>query len=113
VAAAAKRMGLPPYVFGLAHAEWLVWRGGNEAWLGYPLTLGPWRLDEVRARLAARGAPLEEVASFPETLWENRPEPYWRRSPRRPPFLPAALAEGPPYAPARLFRIARSSDTMR
>lgn len=112
VAAAAKRMGLPPYVFGLADAEWLVWRGGNEAWLGYPLTLGPWRLDEVRARLAARGARLEEAASFPETLWENRPELYWHRFPGAAhPFLPAALAEGPLYAPARLFRIVREADT--
>jgi hypothetical protein len=60
----------------------------------------------VRAALAARGARLEETASFPETLWENRPELYWHRFPKAGyPFATHALAAGPLYSPARLFRI--------
>jgi hypothetical protein len=60
----------------------------------------------VRAALAARGARLEEVATFPETLWENRPELYWHRFPKAGhPFATRALAAGPLYSPARLFRI--------
>jgi len=103
---AAQRMGLPAYVFDYDHAQWLVWRGGNEALLGYPLTLLQWRLPEVRAALAKRGARLEEVAALPETLWENRPELYWHRFPEaRRPFAPAALAGGTPYDDARIFRI--------
>jgi hypothetical protein len=99
-------MGLPPYVFDFDRAGWLVWRGDNEALLGYPLTLHSWRLPEVRAALAARGARLEEVATFPETLWENRPELYWHRFPKAGhPFATRALAAGPLYSPARLFRI--------
>jgi hypothetical protein len=106
VRGAARRMGLPAYVFDYDDAKWLIWRGDNEALLGYPLTLHAWRLPEVRAALAARGARLEEVATFPETLWENRPELYWHRFPKAGhPFLPRALATGPLYSPARLFRI--------
>lgn len=103
----ARRMGLPAYVFGYDDARWLVWRGGNEALLGYPLTLLEWRLPEVRAALAKRGAKLEEVAVLPETLWENRPELYWHRFPAA--GLPfAASAEDslrPPYDPARIYRV--------
>ena len=106
VRGAAERMGLPAYVFDFDHAGWLVWRGDNEALLGYPMTLLSWRLPEVQAALASRGARLEEVASFPETLWENRPEVYWHRFPNADrPFAPPALATGPLYSPARLFRI--------
>ncbi len=103
---AAERMGLPAYVFDYDRAEWLVWRGDNEALLGYPQTLYWMRLPEVRKALAARGARLEQVATFPETLWENRPELYWHRFPKAGhPFATRALAAGPLYSPARLFRI--------
>jgi 4-amino-4-deoxy-L-arabinose transferase-like glycosyltransferase len=104
---AARALGLPAYVFGLDGADWLVWRGGNEAWLGYPLTLGPLRLPEVRAALALRGARLERVATLPESLWENRPELYWHRFPRVGyPFAPRAFgAGGPALADAQVFRV--------
>jgi 4-amino-4-deoxy-L-arabinose transferase-like glycosyltransferase len=101
---AAQRMGLPESVFDYDHAAWLVWRGDDEAFLGYPLTLLQWRLPQVRTALAARGARLEEVAAFPETLWENRPELYWHRFPESGhPF--ASDATEPHFAPARVFRV--------
>jgi hypothetical protein len=103
---AAQRLGLPESVFEYDHAAWLVWRGENETYLGYPLTLLQWRLPEVRAALAARGARLEEVATFRETLWENRPELYWHRFPiDERPFAPPAFAETTPFGDARVFRI--------
>jgi hypothetical protein len=104
---AAQALGLPAYVFGLEDADWLVWRGGNEAWLGYPLTLGPLRLPEVRRALALRGARLEPVATLRESLWENRPELYWHRFPRVGyPFAPRAFgAAGPPLRDAQVFRV--------
>lgn len=109
---AARQLGLPAYVFGYDRARWLVWRGGNETLLGYPLTLLQWRLPEVRAQLERRGARLEEVARFPETLWANRPELYWHRfAGDDRPFAPAALADRSPYEDARVFRI-RESDAL-
>lgn len=106
VRSAAQRMGLPAYVFDYDRARWLIWRGGNEALLGYEMTLSPWRLPEVSTALAARGARLEEVATFPEMLWENRPELYWHRfAGDDRPFSPAAFADGSPYEDARIFRI--------
>lgn len=103
---AAQQMGLPGYVFDYDRARWLVWRGGNETLLGYPLTLLQWRLPEVRAELVRRGARIDEVARFPETLWENRPELYWHRfAGDDRPFAPAPWADRSPYEDARIFRI--------
>ena len=103
---AAERMGLPAYVFDYDRAEWLVWRGDNEALLGYPQTLYSMRLPEVRKALAARGARLEQVATFPETLWENRPELYWHRFPKAGhPFARGRSPRGPSIRRRGSFRI--------
>jgi hypothetical protein len=48
-----RRIGLPPYVFGIADADWVVWRGGNEGFLGYPLLLLGQSLGSLRAQLDA------------------------------------------------------------
>src|SRR4029453_14616950 len=70
---AAQRLGLPESVFEYDHAAWLVWRGENEIYLGYPLTLLQWRLPEVRAALAARGARLRAGAAGPRTRVADAP----------------------------------------
>jgi 4-amino-4-deoxy-L-arabinose transferase-like glycosyltransferase len=105
--AAAPALGLPPYVFGPEGADWVVWRGGNEAWLGYPLTLQGLRLLELRRLLLTRGARLERVATLHETLWENRPELYWHRFPGVGyPFAPRAVGpSGPVFRDAQVFRV--------
>jgi Dolichyl-phosphate-mannose-protein mannosyltransferase len=100
-------LGLPPYVFGIDDADWVVWRGGNESFLGYPLLLLGQSLESLRARLDARGARLEPVAQLHETLWENRPELFWHRFPGiGHPFAPRSMgAQGPRYRDARIFRV--------
>ena len=98
---AALAAGLPGYVVGLDGADWLVWRNAAEPILGkYPL-------DRVRSELEARGARVEPLASFRETLWENRPELAAHRFPRVGyPFAPARLgAGGRHYPDAEVFRI--------
>ena len=83
--APAEAAGLPPRVFGVDDADWVVWRHG------LPPTPGT-SLEGIRQELAARGARLEPRASFRETQWENRPELHWHRFP----------GVGYPFAPARL-----------
>jgi hypothetical protein len=103
----ARALGLPAYVFGVDDVDWLVWRGGNEAVLGYPLTLFGYPLELVRARLEARGARIERVAVLHETLWDNRPELFWHRFPRvGHPFASRLMgAQGPRYQDAQVFRV--------
>jgi hypothetical protein len=103
----ARALGLSAYVFGIDHPDWLVWRGDNEALLGYAFSLFGHPLAFVRARLEARGARLERIAMFPETLWDNRPELFWHRFPRDPcPFAPrSADAQCPRYSDAQIFRV--------
>ena len=97
----ALALALPPYVFGLDDARWLIWRHGADPLPAYPF-------EKVRRELEARGAKLEPVASFRELLWENRPELHWHRFPRVGyPFAPRRLgAEGRRYPDAVVYRIA-------
>ncbi|HEX2484696.1 MAG TPA: glycosyltransferase family 39 protein [Myxococcota bacterium] len=115
VYAHARRRELPRYVFDVDDADWIVWRGGNEAFLGYPFLLLGQPLEALRARLAARGARLELVAELPETLWENRPELFWHRFPGLGhPFAPPRLgARGPRYRDARVFRVSWPAEAAR
>jgi len=102
----AAQQGLPAYVFGLADADWLVWRGGAGPLLGIPLT-------RKRAELERRGAQLELVATLPETLWENRPELAWHRFPSTGyPFASRRMgARGAHYPDAQIFRVRRPGDS--
>lgn len=72
--AAARRAGLPAYVFGVEGARWLVWRWPWEGYQGYAFR-------KVLRALQIGGATVEEVASFPDTIWENRPELPFHRFP--------------------------------
>lgn len=71
---AARRANLPAYVFGVDGARWLVWRW---PWEGYQ----EYEFGRVERSLQRRGARLEQVASFPDTIWENRPELPFHRFP--------------------------------
>jgi hypothetical protein len=89
IVAAARALGLPDYVFGLDGADWVIWRHGSD-----PLP-GDHNFEKVRSELQARGAELEPVARFRETLWENRPELHWHRFPRVGfPFAPQRVGPG-------------------
>ena len=85
IAGAARALGLPAYAFGLEGADWVIWRHGPDPLPGHPF-------EKVRSELEARGAKLERVATFRETIWENRPELHWHRFAR----------VGYPFAPRRL-----------
>ena len=63
----ARRHGLPEYVFSVAGARWIVWRWPWNTYREYEFT-------RIGRELEQRGAVLTLVASFPETVWENRPE---------------------------------------
>jgi 4-amino-4-deoxy-L-arabinose transferase-like glycosyltransferase len=97
---AALALGLPPYVFGVDGTDWVIWRGGTGALLGYSL-------DQVRRQLEARGAHLELLGHLRETCWENRPELQWHRFPRVGyPFAPRRMgAAGAHYPDMRIFRV--------
>jgi 4-amino-4-deoxy-L-arabinose transferase-like glycosyltransferase len=73
---AARRAGLPDYVFSVRGARWVVWRW---PWDGYQ----QYRWDDVSARLRAQGATLVRVKTVPETAWENRANVHFRRFPGR------------------------------
>jgi 4-amino-4-deoxy-L-arabinose transferase-like glycosyltransferase len=69
---AARAKGLPDYVFSPSGARWIVWRA---AW-------GPYRghaLDRLLTELTAGGVKATLVATFPETMWENRENIHFRR----------------------------------
>jgi hypothetical protein len=69
---AARRKGLPEYVFGVDHVRWVVWR---PIWEGYQ----DYRLATVEHDILAEGGYLKEVARMDETLWENRENIHFRR----------------------------------
>jgi 4-amino-4-deoxy-L-arabinose transferase-like glycosyltransferase len=71
---AAQRADLPAYVFGVEGARWLVWRWPWEGYQGY-------EFGRVQRSLEAGGARLVRMASFPDTIWENRPELAFHRFP--------------------------------
>jgi hypothetical protein len=94
--AAARAAGLPAYVFSPDEARWLVWRAPWEDYQGY-------RWAEVAARLRAAGGTLQPVASFPETIWENRENLHFRRFPVVGHLYPSAVENG--YPAARIWRV--------
>jgi len=94
--AAAKAAGLPAYVFEPDQARWLIWRAPWEDYQGY-------RWAEVAARLRAAGGTLQAVASFPETVWENRENLHFRRFPVVGHLYPSAVETG--YPAARIWRV--------
>jgi hypothetical protein len=100
IVATARALGLPEYVFGLDGADWVIWRHGADPLPDHPF-------EKVRSELEARGARLEPVASFRETLWENRPELHWHRFPRvGHPFAPARVGpRGRKWPDAIVFRV--------
>jgi hypothetical protein len=69
---AARAHGVPDYVFTAGGARWLVWR---QAWGRYRGQA----IDRVLQELAAANVPVEQVATLPETLWENRENVLYRR----------------------------------
>jgi hypothetical protein len=65
------------------------------------------KLPGLRAALEARGARLELVRTYPETLWENRPELHFHRFRDVGfPYAPRKLgAQGNRYKDALIFRV--------
>jgi 4-amino-4-deoxy-L-arabinose transferase-like glycosyltransferase len=99
---AARRKGLPEYVFGVDHVRWVAWRPIWEGYQGY-------RLATVEHDILAEGGHLKEVAQMDETLWENRENIHFRRFSggryifARPERLPPAIifrVEWPEDAPS-------------
>jgi len=69
---AARRKGLPEYVFGVDHVRWLVWRPPYEGYQGY-------RWANVAREILAQGGRITRVAEVKETHWENREDIFFRR----------------------------------
>lgn len=69
---AARRQGLPEYVFGVDHVRWVVWRLSWEGNQGY------W-WNDVEGRILLEGGRLTQVAELEDTLWENRENIHTRR----------------------------------
>ncbi len=91
---AARRKGLPEYVFGVDHARWVVWRFAWDGYLGYY-----WATEEQQIR--AQGGQLTPVAALEESRWENREDIHFRRfSGNR--YLFPWLRK---YRPAVIFRV--------
>lgn len=92
---AARRKGLPDYVFGVDHPRWVVWRPYWDLfWDGYR----GYRWKDVERQILVEGGKLTQVAEFDETLWENRESVPFRRFgggkylyPRQANFPPAAV----------------------
>jgi hypothetical protein len=69
----ARARGLPKYVFGADGVRWIVWR---RAWPAY---FAEQDIDRLLRRLRQAGVTTELVASFHETLFENRENIHFRR----------------------------------
>lgn len=72
VSEAARRKGLPEYVFGVDHVRWVVWR---PAWEGYQGYFGT----ELARKISDQGGRWRKVAEIAETRWENREDIHFRR----------------------------------
>jgi hypothetical protein len=94
--AAARRQGLPDYVFNASAAQWVVWRN---AWAEF--MSGNERLKEAMSTWNRRGATLKVVETIRETRWENREDLYFRRFP----FFGCLYHTYPSYPEAVLFRV--------
>jgi Dolichyl-phosphate-mannose-protein mannosyltransferase len=69
---AARRYGLPEYIFGVDHARWVVWRFNWDDYLGI-------RWPEVADHLLAEGGHITNAAELKETGWENRENIHFHR----------------------------------
>lgn len=69
---AARREGLPDYVFGLARARWIIWRFSWDGYFGIT-----WA--QVEQSLRAKGAQVTEITKLKETGWENRENIHFSR----------------------------------
>lgn len=91
---AARRKGLPEYVFGVDHARWVVWRFAWDGYLGYyPAT--------VEQQILAQGGRLTPVATLKESRWENREDIHFRRFSGERYLFPWSKR----YGPAVIFRV--------
>ena len=91
---AARRYGLPEYVFGVDHARWVVWRFHWEGYLGIP-----W--PDVANHLVAEGGHISKVAEIKETRWENREHIHFHR------FSDDVylFSQETNFLPAKIFRV--------
>ncbi|HST31555.1 MAG TPA: glycosyltransferase family 39 protein [Chthoniobacterales bacterium] len=69
---AAKRKGLPEYVFNIDGVRWIFWRPVWDGLWGY---VG----SDLQRDMRSRGARITPIAQFPETIFENRPEIHYHR----------------------------------
>jgi hypothetical protein len=69
---AARRKGLPDYVFGVDRVRWVIWRPVWEGYVGYSG-------EELERQILAAGARVAPTITFDETIWENRPEIHLHR----------------------------------
>ena len=71
----ARARGLPEYVFGHEGLRWIVWRRA------FPAYFPEQDVARLLRRFAAVGIRTELVATFPETIFENRENVFFRRYP--------------------------------
>jgi 4-amino-4-deoxy-L-arabinose transferase-like glycosyltransferase len=69
---AARRRGLPDYVFNVDRVRWVIWRPIWEGYVGYSA-------EKLEQQIRDGRAHVEPVARFEETIWENRPEIHHHR----------------------------------
>jgi hypothetical protein len=69
---AARRYGLPEYVFGVDHVHWIVWRFNWDDYLGI-------RWVDLEHYLLTRGAKIDDRTNIEETGWENRENIHFHR----------------------------------
>jgi hypothetical protein len=91
---AARRYGLPEYIFGVDHARWVVWRFNWDDYLGI-------HWPEVADYLLADGGQIASVAEIKETGWENRENIHFHRF-SGDTYL---FSQKTDLAPARIFRV--------
>jgi hypothetical protein len=73
--AVARAHGLPEYVFGHEGLRWIVWRRA------FPAYFAEQDIDALLRRFATIGIRTTLVATFPETVFENRENIHFRRYP--------------------------------
>jgi hypothetical protein len=69
---AARRYGLPDYIFAVDHAHWVIWRFNWDDYLGI-------HWPEVADHLLADGGQITSMAEIKETGWENRENIHFHR----------------------------------
>jgi 4-amino-4-deoxy-L-arabinose transferase-like glycosyltransferase len=69
---AARRQGLPDYVFTAQGVRWIVWRRAWGRYRGHDC-------DRLIATLTSQGVPVRLVMTIDETIWENRENLHFHR----------------------------------